>query len=172
MFVRKEGSSDAWFVSELNARYISSQLKNILPSGYEIDGGVEDRCLIRRKKRFKWRTRGNHQAANLRNLVNYHKEVRRDVTPIFAPSNSWYLRKNLKTVTPIPKSQLILIFASMHKLSELSRYDPVTLARHLDLQHNWILTEFLQMAPAQFINHIACEITGKEFVKPYAARLS
>jgi hypothetical protein len=78
----------------------------------------------------------------------------------------------LKTVTPIPKSQLPLIFVAMHKLSELSRYDPITLVRHLDLQHNWILTEFLQVAPAQFINHIACEITGKEFVKPYAARLS
>ncbi len=172
MFVRKDGSDDAWFVAELDARYVSSQLKNILPSAYEVDAGVKNRCLIRRKKRFKWKTRGNHQANNLTNLVNYHKEVRRDITPIFAPINSWYIQKKLKTVTPISKSQLPLIFVAMHKLSELSRYDPITLARHLDLQHNWILTEFLQVAPAQFINHIACEITGKEFVKPYAARLS
>jgi hypothetical protein len=172
MFVRKDGSDDAWFVAELDARYVSSQLKNILPSSYEVDEGIKNRCLIRRKKRFKWKTRGNHQANNLTNLVSYHKEVRRDITPIFSPVNSWYIQKKLKTVTSIAKSQLPLVFVAMHKLSELSRYDPITLARHLDLQHNWILTEFLQVAPAQFINHIACEITGKEFVKPYAARLS
>jgi hypothetical protein len=171
MFVRKDGSDDAWFVAELDARYASSQLKKILPSEYEIDTGVKNRFLIRRKKRFKWKKRGNYQANNLINLVNYHKEVRRDITPIFAPINSWYVRKKLKTVTPVTKSQLPLIFVAMHKLSELSRYDPITLVRHLDLQHNWILTEFLQVAPAQFINQIACEITGKEFVKPYAARL-
>ncbi|OUC12626.1 MAG: hypothetical protein B0A82_21345 [Alkalinema sp. CACIAM 70d] len=65
-----------------------------------------------------------------------------------------------------------MLFVAMHKLSELSRYDPITLAPHLDTQHNWIFIEFLQVAPAQFINHIACEITGKEFVEPYAASLS
>ena len=147
-------------------------MQNILPSGYEVDAGVTDRCLIRRKKRFSWQNRGNLQPTNLRNLTNYHNQVRQDITPIFAPVNSWYIKKNLKTVQPVNKSQLPLLFVAMHKLSELSRYDPITLARHLDAQHNWILTEFLQVAPAQFINHIACEITGKEFVKPYAARLS
>ncbi len=172
MFVRKEASSEAWFVAELDNRYISSQLQNILPSGYEIDTGVKDHCLIRRKKRFSWKTRGNQQSTNLQSLTTYHNQVRQDVTPIFAPVNSWYIKKNLKTVQPVKKSQLPLLFVAMHKLSELSRYDPITLARHLDTQHNWILAEFLQVAPAQFINHIACEITGKEFVKPYAARLS
>ena len=172
MFVRKDGTSEAWFVTELDERYVSSQLENILPDGYEIDKGVRDRCLIRRKKRFVWKPRGNHQAANLNGLVNYHRQIRRDIIPIFAPVNSWYIQKKLKTVASIQKSQLPLVFIAMHKLSELSRYDPITLARHLDAQQNWILTEFLQVAPAQFINNIACEITGKEFVKPYAARLS
>ena len=70
MFVRKDGSDDAWFVAELDGRYVSNQLKNILLPGYEVDAGVKERCLIRRKKRFKWKIRGNHQATNLTNLIN------------------------------------------------------------------------------------------------------
>lgn len=171
MFVRKESSSEAWFIAELDKRYKSSQLKRILPSGYEIDRGVDNLCIVRRKKRFIWNNKGDKNT-NLQKLINYHKSVRQNVTPIFAPVNSWYIKKNLKTVSPVQKSQLPLLFAAMHKLSELSRYDPITLSRHFDTQHNWILTEFLEVAPAQFINHIACEITGKEFIKPYAARLS
>jgi YaaC-like Protein len=147
-------------------------LQNILPSRYEVDAGVSDRCLIRRKKRFRWKNKGDQQSTNLQSLITYHNQVRQDITPIFAPVNSWYMKKNLRAVQPVEKSQLPLLFAAMHRLSELSRYDPITLARHLDAQHNWILTEFLQVAPAQFINNIACEITGKEFVKPYAVRLS
>lgn len=171
MFVKKDNSSEAWFAAELDHRYKSSQIKKVLPPDYEIDEGVEGKCIIRRKKRFKWAARGMDKRGNIQRLMNYHKCVRQDVVPIFAPVNTWYIRKHLKTTRHISKSQLSLMFSAMHRISELSRYDPITLARHFDNQHNWILTEFLRVAPAQFINHIACEITGKEFVKPYATRL-
>ncbi len=172
IFVKQEKSTEAWFVTELDQRYTSSQLNNILPSGYEIDNGAKDRCLIRRKKRFKWnKNQGSNKTNNLQKLTQYHQKIRQNVLPIFASTNSWYIKKHLKSVTRMEKSQLPIIFAAMHKLSELSRYNPIKLERHLDASHNMILTEFLQVAPAQFINHIACEITGKEFTQPYAARL-
>ena len=65
-------------------------------------------------------------------------------------------------------SQLVLIFAAMHRLSELSRYDPVAFSGHLNVNHNWLLSEFIRTAPNQFIYGMASEITGLEFIKPDA----
>lgn len=169
-FVKKQGSKEAWFMAEIEERYFSSSLTRILPSGYERDIGVVDRYVIRRKRRFDWDAKNNSNIS-LEKIKNYNKKIRENIVPIFSSVNSWYIKKNLKLKTQVNKSQLPLIFAAMHKLSELSRYDPITLARHFDAQHNWLITEFLKIAPAQFINHIACEITGKEFINPYAARL-
>jgi len=56
----------------------------------------------------------------------------------------------------------------MHRLSELSRYEPEALAGHLEAKHNWLLSEFLRVAPMQFAYGIASEITGLEFLKPDA----
>jgi hypothetical protein len=54
----------------------------------------------------------------------------------------------------------------MHRLSELSRYDPIALSKHFECQHNWLLTEFILAASSQFIDEISAEITGQEFFMP------
>ena len=36
------------------------------------------------------------------------------------------------------------------------------LAKHLDSQHNWLLTEFIETSIVQFIDQISSEITGQE----------
>ncbi len=59
-----------------------------------------------------------------------------------------------------------MIMAIMHRLSELSKYDPKGLSIYLDSQANWLLTEFIQLAPSQFINEIICEMTSLEFSMP------
>jgi hypothetical protein len=176
-FVYKTDSTEAWFVAELDKRYApndENELKNILPSGYEIDDeGKQDQnqdsYLIRMKKRFKWNNDGCVP-------INYHRKVRKNIIPIFGSPNSWYMKKKSDDLNGdckvIDKPQLPLLFSVMHRLSELSRYDPISLSLHFDEDHNWLLTEFLQVAPAQFIKNIACEITGKEFFKPYAASLT
>ena len=56
----------------------------------------------------------------------------------------------------------------MHRLSELSRYEPITLSKHLSSQQNWLISEFIKGAPYQYINEIASEITGEEFFVPRA----
>jgi hypothetical protein len=60
------------------------------------------------------------------------------------------------------------MYAAMHRLSELSRYDPLALAGHFNVNHNWLLTEFIRMAPGQFVYGMASEITGLEFIRPDA----
>jgi len=40
------------------------------------------------------------------------------------------------------------------------------LSRHFECQHNWLLSEFISSAPAQFIDEISSEMTGREFMTP------
>ena len=49
---------------------------------------------------------------------------------------------------------------------ELSRYDPAGLARYLEGKENWLLTEFIELAPMQFIDELVCEMTSLEFGTP------
>lgn len=54
----------------------------------------------------------------------------------------------------------------MHKLSELTRYNPSLLEKVFDSQMGWIINEFLENAPFQFIDKISSEITGQEIMIP------
>jgi hypothetical protein len=56
----------------------------------------------------------------------------------------------------------------MHRLSELSRYDPILFSGHFNVNHNWLLNEFIKTSGSQFIYGIASELTGLEFMKPDA----
>jgi hypothetical protein len=165
-YVRKEDTSEAWFSACVEQKHVSSNLATVLPAGYEIDEGSAQTCFIRRGSRFTWTNRPMSLKADIARLTTYHFETRRDIVPIMSSPNYWYIKKAI--CGHLDKSLPALIFAALHRLSELSRYDPVRLSRHLDCQHNWLLSEFLRIAPAQFITLIACEVTGKEFVTPYA----
>lgn len=170
-FVVKEGSSEAWFCAEINPRYVGSYLKSVLPDGYERDHGVDDAWIVRRKNRFTWTGDTSSHSEDLERLTNYHRTVRKHFIPILASTNRWYMLKNVKATEKMDKSTLPVIYAAMHRLSELARYEPTRLQRHFDAQHNWLLSEFIKVAPAQFLLHTASEITGREFIEPYAARL-
>jgi len=76
----------------------------------------------------------------------------------------------LKTPVPGPsrlKRQLpTLVLAAMHRLSEICRYQPLQLELFLAGQKNWLLSEFIEMSPIQFIDEMASEITGYQFLVP------
>ncbi|HEA53417.1 hypothetical protein LCGC14_0720680 [marine sediment metagenome] len=164
-FMRKDGSKEAWFQSEIDKRYISSHTKDNVRPGFELfeNNGTYE---IRRKRRFKWS--GRDIEDSLRNFEIYHKQIRRRIVPIYASGNRWYLKKSVKGHDKIMNSQLVLIFAAMHRLSELSRYDPILFGGHFKVNHNWLLSEFIKSAPNQFVYGVASEITGLEFIKPDA----
>ncbi len=164
-FMRKDGSKEAWFQAEMDRRYINAHTDNVIHPGFELF--VEnDRHCIRRKRRFRWSGRDVDKSIN--EFKVYHKQIRRRVIPIYSSENRWYLKKSVAGHDNLANSQLVLIFAAMHRLSELSRYDPIALSGHFNVNHNWLLTEFIRMAPGQFVYGIASEITGLEFIQPDA----
>lgn len=164
-FMRKDGSKEAWFQAEVDRRYVNAHTERMIKPGFEIFE-EDDRYCIRRKRRFKWS--GRDIESSVAQFSVYHKQIRRRIVPIYSSENRWYLKKSVSGHDKIVNSQLVLIFAAMHRLSELSRYDPLSFSAHFNVNHNWLLSEFIRMAPTQFVYGMASEITGLEFVRPDA----
>ena len=53
--------------------------------------------------------------------------------------------------------------AAMHRLREISRYEPQTLKKHLEKEQSWLLREFINKSILQFVDNISYEITGVDF---------
>lgn len=164
-FVVKDGSTEAWLEARLPTR--SGHTVGKLPDGYELDAGVDDYPVVRRKKRLRWVFAKASEKANLMRLREYHQGIRQRICYIYGPSRLWYLkRKKAGAPDYLDRTPMTLTYAAMHRLSELARYEPLTLAGHFDAQHNWLLAEFIEVAPRQFIDEVASELTGRDFMVP------
>ncbi|WP_052410424.1 YaaC family protein [Paenibacillus durus] len=160
-FVSKLGSSQSWFVAEIepDPRYANGHTINKLPSGFERVNNINDRFVIRLKRRFNW------SKEKMETFEAYHRKLRKYVMPIVGKGDKrWYMRRGSNGDKWIDRSPVTLAYAAMHRLSELSRYNPMILRGYLSGKHNWIITEFIQKSPYQFINEISSEITGFEFL--------
>ena len=162
--VRSKTTNEAWFCAELEGRYATMKTLERLPAYIERDSGESSRFVIRSKKRFNWIP--SQKAASLERYKAYHRGLRQDVQYIQSPQRLWYLKRNDKVKGHIARSTITLSFAAMHKLSELARYAPHSLAKHFDGRYNWLLSEFIAIAPIQFLDEVSCEMTGQEFMTP------
>lgn len=166
-YVHAPGSSKSWFTAILDPDHVHGQTANLLPQTFEKDAGDDTCYRIRRKKRFNWTRGALNPDKNLRDLTSYHQDTRKYVFYIHGPMRLWYLKRNKRNLqTVIDRHTVPLMFAAMHRLSELARYTPDYLAKHFESGHNWLLSEFIQTAPLQFIDEISSEITGQEFILP------
>lgn len=164
-FMRKDNSKEAWFEAEIDRRYINAHTKIVIQPGFELNK-IAEKYYIRRKRRFRWSSRDIEISLN--QFTAYHKQIRRRIIPIYSSENRWYLKKSVVGHNNLVNSQLVLIYAAMHRLSELSRYDPMSLAKHFNVNHNWLLSELIRASTAQFVYGMASEITGLEFIPPDA----
>ncbi|WP_051531362.1 YaaC family protein [Sphingomonas sp. URHD0057] len=103
-------------------------------------------------------------AADLTQVAHLNQTIRERVKYIRGSQSLWYLKTD--SPSSIAREQLTLTLAAMHRLSELTRYQPKQLTSLLDGQRNWLLTEFIEMSPAQFMDEIAAEITGHQILVP------
>lgn len=167
-YVKKTGSTEAWFEAEVIPRFADNRMLSNIPKSFEFHDR-DGKKIVRRKKRFKWhRVKDKKQTKNqaLSRLVTYHGTTRRIVVNISGNRDLWYLKRHQDRNDVGMRHTLVLMFAAMHRLSELSRYDPSGLEKHLSGQANWLLTEFISGAMDQFIDQIASEITGSQFWPP------
>lgn len=154
-----------WFETQLEKEHSTNRvLGNI--SGFGVDRRYDNSSFytIRRNKTFVWDCKNNKPTpASKTDFERYHLKIRRQLRTIYSPNNLWYIKRSNLTNHIIDRSNLTLIYATMHRLSEMARYEPQGLKRHLEKNHSWLLTEFINKSPLQFIDEISSEITGKDF---------
>lgn len=134
--------------------------------GYSLDKNYNNSTTytLRRNKSFNWDApRNNPTDVSLQNLNSYHKKIRRELRYIYSPNELWYIKRKDLTNFIIDKSTLTLTIGAMHRLSELSRYEPQVLSKHLSKDASWLISEFINKSMYQFIDHISSEITGNNF---------
>ena len=165
-FVRQPNGQEAWFCATITDPRYQKDAFIIKQRGWERDHSETERFVIRCKRRFRWQVRGTSKAKRMENLRTNHKKVRRDMKYIHGPSRLWYFKRNDRDMNILTWPTPALTYIAMHRLSELTRYDPSRLHKHLDCQHNWLLSEFLRLAVENFIDQIASDITGHEFMVP------
>lgn len=162
--VKSTDTHEAWFCAEIEGKYANQHTVNKLPQGFEKDISITDKFIIRKSDRFRWES--NNKSASLARYQTYHQNIRKNIYYINSNTRLWYIKRGGNITGIIPRSTMTIMFAAMHKLSELARYTPDKLAKHFDCQHNWLLSEFINAATAQFIDEISSELTGYEFWLP------
>ncbi|MBB3236135.1 YaaC family protein [Phyllobacterium endophyticum] len=105
-------------------------------------------------------------AVDLENLASLRRQLQGYLNYINGAQTLWYIKVNTAGPTRIERQVPTLVLAGMHRLSELCRYAPLELSAHLSGKYNWLLSEFIQMSPNQFIDEIASELTGYQFQSP------
>ena len=166
----KESSKDSWFCAEVPSRYWHHKILEAVPTAFEIERGGGFERTIRFKRRFDWEPKD--QEASLKRLKRYNQATRRHLCAIVGHDVRWYLRRVLAEAPSLTVSELPLTLAGLHRLSELARYEPLKLNKHLSAQHGWLLLEFLRISPSQFVFQIASELTGLYFYRPGTATIT
>ena len=92
--------------------------------------------------------------------------LRPDISYIAGSQTLWYAKAVVPGPTRLKRSPLTCTLLAMHRLSEICRYRPMELASFLTGQKNWLLTEFIRMSPQQFLDELAAELTGQQFMVP------
>ena len=143
-------------------RYIAQ-----LPSSFTADPSRPGEMrAIRSAKSVPVSGRQLSSPADFASILELHKEVRKDLQCINATQTLWYVKGVVQGPSRLNRSPLTLTAAAMHRLSELCRYRPIELESFLAGHKNWLLSEFVLMAPEQFLDGIASELTGHQFLLP------
>lgn len=158
--------NNAWFEAELELEYSNKASMNKI-KGYSRDKyySFKENYVIRRNKKFQWNCKRNKpDDKSIESFKKYYLNIRKKVDYIYGSDKLWYIKRNdLKNVNIIDKNTLIITMGAMHRLSELARYDPLTLKAHLERNQGWLLREFINKSIVQFIDAIGSEITGDDF---------
>lgn len=167
---RKHPEQDyIWVTANIDGRFADGRRLKTLPQQFERDDGYINECVIRTKRRVEWYHKTSSKSDKMRALNRfrtYHRKLRQHLVYISSLPDLWYLKRSIAGATCISRFSMTLIMAAMHRLSELSRYDPRGLRTYLEGKENWLLTEFIELSPRQFIDELVCEMTSLEFGLP------
>lgn len=146
-----------------NLRYLDGRTINSLPSEFKMEETIDEKALFVSKSSCDWLPGKGSAESNKRGLRTLHSKVRKYFDVIISDRPLWYVRR--ASYKP-PWPQVMIMYAVMHRLSDLARYSPDRMITLGNSKYNWLVQEFLTGALGQFVDLISSEITGQEFFAP------
>ena len=168
-FTVDTGIRRGWVQFQVDERYANGNSLRYVPSRYEKDAYHSDdkHYIMRSRQRFKWDIHEKKMQERIKILSDYHGKIRKDILYIFGDEKLWYIKKAIpQNQSIIQRNSVTLIFAVMHWLSELVRYNPEKFNQLMGTKQNWLIHEFVETALYQYIDEISCEITGTDIMTP------
>jgi YaaC-like Protein len=165
LFVVEDGTTNAYFSAQLSSHYCTRSTFNRLPATIVPRPDAPTTTVISSSS-VALSSSKRLTDADLALLANLAKSLREDVYYINGVQTLWYIKAAVSGTTRLNRQTTTLTLAAMHRLSEVCRYAPIKLAKYLEGQKNWLLSEFIRMSGSQFIDEMVSEITGKQFLVP------
>jgi hypothetical protein len=136
--------------------------RKALPAGFVTNGDGSPGVISTQS--INWASSNRPTKSELDDLQSLNQSLRTQLQYINEPQTLWYLK--VDSNRGIARQPITLTLAAMHRLSEICRYRPSELDSFLNGQKNWLLSEFVTMAPNQFLDEVACEMTGHRIMIP------
>lgn len=165
-FVQETSTKSVYLRAALSEDFATTHVLRRLPSTFEADGELGKDKYVRSKNAITIVNASRPTTSEKLDLKNFSESIRKDVFYINGSNTLWYLKSKVTGPKIINRFPSTLTLGAMHRLSELCRYKPLELCSFLASQKNWLLSEFIQQAPEQFLDEIASEITGYQFLQP------
>lgn len=165
-YVINTESKQAYLRAKLSKDFAHARYHGLLPPSLAPEPALNDVRAIRSTQSVTLTGRSLGSENNKDRLASLNASLRRDIHYINGAQTLWYVKARVAGPRCLSRFPLTLTLAAMHRLSELCRYKPMELQSFLAGQKNWLISEFLQLAPGQFIDELAAEITGYQFLAP------
>lgn len=165
-YVFNTRDKEAYFRAKLSRDFANKRFLRRLPASFIADTKVPDHLPIRSVAKVGLTHRSLPTQADRNVLSLLNRQLRTDLQYISGAEALWYVKGMVAGPPRLLRSPLTLTLAAMHRLSEICRYWPMEWARFLSSRKNWLLSEFIDLAPGQFIDQLAAEITGHQFLAP------
>jgi len=166
-YVFDPASGQAHFAAQISSDFDHNSYLHRLPKTLIDDSVASGDRSIRSSATARMASAAPTLPSEIDGIKTLNKGLRPDVQYIAGSTTLWYAKAQPKDgERAIRRSPLTISLAAMHRLSELSRYSPMQISKLFSGHHNWLISEFIQMSPPQFIDEIAAEITGHQCMTP------
>lgn len=166
-YVYDKQSKEAYFSARFSKDFKNRAYLKRLPQSFSEDTSSQsDQLSIRSAMSVQLSRSSVTTIAGESALRDLQKNIRVNLNYISGSETLWYLKSVVGGHNRLDRHPLTLMLLAMHRLSEICRYRPMELESFLSGQKNWLLTEFIQMSPSQFIDEISSEITGYQVMIP------
>ncbi len=158
-------SGKVFIAADVSGDYTKRDYSKRMPASFEVIGDRKDAYI---KSIDSVSVKNSKKLTNLeiKQVVSLHNKIRRDLFYINGAETLWYLKTSRSQPSRIERQTPTLTLAAMHRLSEVCRYRALEWSALLAGQENWLISEFVAASSRQFVDEIATEITGFQFLQP------